>query len=183
LEFLAENLDTINKIILLITSLCFLTGIIWAFFSFKYKFDTDLRNLYIKNCEKVLSGLRQIGRDAYISNETLSLFASARQEAEIYLHREIFNFVDDLYSKSIKLNYYNRKLEKLDVGEERSKICAKEAEILDYFTDKLRDIRSFYRKFLINEINFYDKYIPTFKKFSLLLVKKINAFLILDIFK
>lgn len=60
-------------------------------------------------------------------------------------------FIEGIRKDIVDLLYIRKKLEALDVGEERNKFCDKEAEILIEVSEKRREVRKIYRKYLINE--------------------------------
>ncbi len=138
-----ENIEVINKVVTLITSICFLIGVILAYFSFKYKLDAETRNLYVKNSEKILNVLKQICANGKASNESLSLLRDAKREAEIYLHKEVYEYIDNLSNKVHNLRLCSLKLERLPVGDKRNQVLDKEAELLSLFGEKLMNVGHF----------------------------------------
>jgi len=156
---LNEGLEIANKIISLITSICFFLGIIWASSSFKYKLDTETRTLYVKNCEKVFNALQKVCSSTTACDKAIELLREAKYEAEIYLDKEIFKFIEELFQKIVHLQYLNT-----ENPTNYPKGPQERKELLMDLSDKLRETKNFYRKFIVKE-SFLQEYIPTYTKF------------------
>lgn len=63
----------------------------------------------------------------------------------------------------------------LEVGEERSQKCKEIGELQIYLNNSRKATRKFYRKYMINELTFTDRYCPTFIKWKQQLMKAMDT--------
>lgn len=178
------KLEDAKTIIEIITGICFLLGTIFVFFSFKYKHDKETRNLYIKNCERVIKGLGLMKTSINLS-DAIGLFRESAIEAKLYFPKDLATFLDNLWNKACDLeDLYSISYSNLYSLEEKIKTTPKINELKLYFYYvKFPEIINLYRRFLVKEFTFYDKYLPTFKSWLLSFLKKTDAILAFDIIK
>lgn len=157
-------LEVADKIASILSSITLIIGSISLAISFKYKHDAETRNLYINNYKKVETVLKQIVGDGNCKNDELILLREAKNEAALYLPNQIFEYIDDLYIKTVDLIECDVRLRALQEGQERDRIYEKESELLRYFGEKIKDCHNVYRTQIVSEINFWEKYFPTFTR-------------------
>lgn len=144
-------IDYIDKIASILSSLTIIIGSIILASSFRYKFDSEIRNLYIKNCETVREALSKITANGTASNDDYLKINSALLDAEIYLHKSIVVFLKELKEKIVILQMNEKLLETLPPGEERNEKTQKVTDTLIYIGEKVKILKNIYRKYIISE--------------------------------
>ena len=144
-------IEVLDKIASILSSLTIIIGSLVVAYSFRYKFDSEVRNLYIKNCEKICEALDKVATTGEVSNEAYNQITLAFLDSQIYLHNDIIEFTEDIRKKVINLQCKQMQLENLDVGAERNQKCDEEAKLKVDLDNKRKEARKIYRKYIVNE--------------------------------
>lgn len=137
-----NNLDTL---ITALMNLSIIGSAVWLFFSFKYKFDENIRNLYIEHSKKVYSILKNLSSRFSLDLEHEKLLKEALIEAETYLHNDIVNYVEEIRQVSISLKLEDQNLSKTN-DDKKFLTQTENVEILFNKHSKI------YRKFILTEV-------------------------------
>lgn len=142
LEKILENID---KIAATLASLTVIIGSIWVAFSFKYKHNADVRNLYLKNFEKVWEVAREFYGPRRTTPNILNKITSAFVEAQIYLPKNIIDFIEDIRIKLVEVMTLEEELqEKFEYNNNANKIR-------DDINNKMKNVKNLYRKHIIDD--------------------------------
>lgn len=145
------DINFADKMASILSSLTIIIGTIAVALTFRYKFDSEIRNLYIKNCEKICDALDELTRTGNVTNEMYNQILLAFLDAQIYLHKDIVDFTDDIRKKIIDLQTKQMESENLKVGEKRSQNYKESCDIKIYLDNKRKEARKFYRKHIVSE--------------------------------
>lgn len=85
--------QNIKLFIDIITSLFIFIGAIFAYLTFKYKFDSSIRDLYIENIKAVYSILENIIENREINITQIDKIQELELYSKIYLHSDISHFI------------------------------------------------------------------------------------------
>lgn len=143
-----ENIKTILEAIC-----CFgviLTAIV-ALPVFKYKVGAEERKLYLENANKVREVLGYVFQSGRIDDSNLAKLGVALQEASLYLNKDIVEFIDEIHKSLIRLFVIQLKLDKLEVGDERTKLCDEMEKILNSMDNYSKESIAIYRKHIVHE--------------------------------
>ena len=157
--------QNIKLLIDVITSLCIFIGAIFAYLTFKYKFDSSIRDLYIENSKSVYSILENIIEQQEINIKQVDKMQELELYSKIYLHSDISHFINIIHGQLTTMWGITLKIESIGSCEdinskvnveklkekseyEQQKQQSKE-ELIKY-KNNLPDI---YRKHIISEVN------------------------------
>ena len=148
-----------------------LGGIIWGCLFFKHKTDESIRNLYIENIkqlDKIFSKFFSLGK---LDEETRRLIFEVCENASLYLHKDIVNYISKIKDLIFEHELLNCQLRDDISGEKRNKICDREYYIMLELFDLADKSIGLYRKQIL-----YDGFIPQiedkYKEFRKKLEKK-----------
>lgn len=133
----------------LLSSIFFLIAAIIGMSAFKYKYDSNTRDLYIENSKKIREVLGYIISYGKINPEMYNQARIAFQEASLYLHSDIIAFTEKVLDLIIELEKYGSQLEDLKVGEKRSKIVHLEAKVKEQLWNLNKEALNIYRKHIV----------------------------------
>jgi hypothetical protein len=114
----------------------------------KFKLDLFEKRFSVYKGTQVF--LSQILRDAKFELEHLFKFRAETQDAVFLFDDDIINFLKEIDSKALEFWSSHKSLEGVPCGEERTKLCQKESELLSWLTKqlpKLKEVFSPYLKF------------------------------------
>lgn len=94
LQFFLRNL---KFIIDFITSIVICCSAIIAFITFQYKYDSSVRDLYVKSCTDVYSLLDNIIENRTVTGQQLNKLQESEIYAQLYLHEDIVKFIKHLH--------------------------------------------------------------------------------------
>ena len=147
-------MELVENFKLILETLSLLGGIfavLYALPFFKYKIGTEERKLYLDNANKVREVLGFVYQNARIDDVNIAKLGIALNEASLYLNRDIVVFIDEIHKDLIRLFVIQLKLEKLEVGEERTKLCKEMDNILVGLGDCASKSIAIYRKHIVHE--------------------------------
>ena len=98
----------------LVTSICFLIGTIWAGIKaitlFKYRYDADVRGMYINSCYKIRQIMGEIISQGKASKNHLDNIKNLLQDALVFLHKDVAIFIKDVYNTTLDIIEYEYSL-------------------------------------------------------------------------
>jgi|LGOV01.1.fsa_nt_gb cytochrome oxidase assembly protein ShyY1 len=94
------------------------------------------------------SYLSEILRDAKISDKSMWAFNETHQMARFLFGKEIQDYLIEIRSRSIKMNFLQKKFSALPVGDKRSALVSEEHLELVWLTDQLNVIFDIFEPFL-----------------------------------
>ena len=146
-----NNIENIKNILEIF---CLLGGILAALYAlpfFKYKIGAEERKLYLDNALKVREVLGFVYQNARIDDINIAKLGVVLNEASLYLNSDIVVFIDEIHKDLIRLFVIQLELEKLEVGEERTKLCNEMENILVRLGDCANKSITIYRKHIVHE--------------------------------
>jgi len=140
----------------LFTSLTILIGAFVAFIAYqqcrlsaeKFKLDLFEKRFSVYKGTQVF--LSYILKEAKFELEQLFQFRADTQDAVFLFDEDITDYLKEIDSKALELWSLQKTLEGVSRGEERTRLCQKETELLTWLTDqlpKLKEVFSPYLKF------------------------------------
>ena len=169
------SINEIKDIISIITNLGMLILGCTAFFSFRYRFDNNIRDLYYKHYLKLKTALESIQREKYISCNSEHLIDDAYNEATLYLEDSVRKIATDIwcYKQDYLYNTYiinNTESKKDEKEQARNQI----RDINEKFSLLLDNLSFVYRKHFVVDHKIYQSYSPTFYNLYFLLFKSLT---------
>lgn len=122
-----------------------------GFLFFEYRHNADVRNLYIEHAKKIDQIFTLHYSHSIMPEEMRRLIFEVSKEAVLYLHKDIVYFVEELQSLLFDLDTTYYKLDSLNVGEERTKICNVQYELKMKIHDMQKEYLKIYRKHILND--------------------------------
>ena len=147
-------MESVENIKTILETICCLGVILTAIFAlpvFKYKMGAEERKLYLENANKVREVLGFVFQSGRIDDSNLAKLGVALQEASLYLNKDIVEFIDEIHKSLIRLFVIQLKLDKLEVGNERTKLCNEMEKILNSMDNYSKESISIYRKHIVQE--------------------------------
>lgn len=145
--------------------LCYLGVVVAAIFAlpvFKYKVGAEERKLYLENANKVREVLGFVYQTGRIDDTNLAKLGVALQEASLYLNKDIVEFIDNIHTSLTRLFVIQLKLDKLEVGDERNKLCSEMETILVNIGNCANEAITIYRRHIVHEP--IDKFMDVVKR-------------------
>ncbi len=128
-------------------------------FSFKYKHDEHVRNLYIENAKKLDLIFKDIFKHANIDDKYFNLLQEIQKEAMLYLHKDIVQYIEKLRDLIVALHVLKEKMSNLNIDkDERNRLIKLHAEKLKEISNLYKDFYKIYRKQIINDGIDWNKY-------------------------
>lgn len=121
-----------------------------SFKLFKYKVDSEDRKLYLENCLAVRKVLGKIHERGVADINDVNTLNIAYQNALLYLDKEILDFVKKVSDLVIALHVINVSPE-LPVGDEKTKLAKKMANILKELDEYNTKSFEIYRRHIVSE--------------------------------
>jgi len=119
----------------------------------KYYLDKESRkeSLYDKRYpiyEKTMGFITSIVRNGGVYTEEVFKFVRETKEREMLFGEDIHTFVTKLEKKALHLSGVTLKLEKLNVGEERTRLVDKERKMVEWFESQLKVAQELFGKYI-----------------------------------
>src|SRR5574344_1656807 len=163
------QIELIKSIIDLCSSIFVSLGVIIATFKgisfFKYKNDESIRKLYIENAKKISTVLSFHISYAKLDNEREKLLFDAFEEASLYLHKEIVEYIDTIKNLIIDIECLGYEFNNLPGGKERSKLSNKQFILKKKLGELSKQRLEIYRKYIMQDGLDLKKYIDNFKDY------------------
>ncbi len=97
-----NRIELAKSIIDLISSIFILGGIIWAAYKavalFNYKYDAEIRNMYIQNCKNVRKIMGKVMTTGIVDESDCEEIKRNLQDAMLFLHEDVVNFTFQVYN-------------------------------------------------------------------------------------
>lgn len=156
-------MELAKSIIDLISSGLVLGGIIWGAWKaatfFNYKYDSDIRNLYIENCKKIRSIMGKVISCREADNNDIYQIQTLLQDALIFLHKDIVNYLKNVCDAMISLNCYKIDLEAFyGTDAERKEYFSKHTDAFNRLVDLNKMSFLVYRKHIVKDGLGFDKF-------------------------
>lgn len=148
-NFISEN--KINVFIDVIMHITIIFGTLWAIFAFKYKYDANVRALYIENSRKMENLFAEFFQTGNVTPETQNIVFEAYREATLYLHKDIVKIISDIKECIIKMDVLKMRLEPTIDDNERKRICDELYELDLKMSDYSAKLTKSYRKHILND--------------------------------
>lgn len=156
-------MELAKSIIELISSGLILVGIIWgsikakAFFSYKY--DAETRNMYIESCKQIRNIMGIIINEREATDNDINQVQVLLQDALIFLHEDIANYLHDVCKAMIDLNCYKIDLEAFYGTEnERKEYMERHTQAYNKIISLNKQSFLVYRKHIVNDGLGFDKF-------------------------
>lgn len=95
-------MEMTKSIIDLLSSFCVLGGVLLAAYKaialFNYKYDAEIRNMYIENCRNVRNIMGKIMITGVIDESDCEEIKRNLQDAMLFLHEDVVKFVSQVYN-------------------------------------------------------------------------------------
>lgn len=75
----------------LASSIVFFIATIIGYFAFKYRYDANVRDLYIENCKNLQKILKNFTGSNHVNIELIQEASNVLSESKLYLHSDIIN--------------------------------------------------------------------------------------------
>ena len=112
----------------------------------KFKFDMfNKRYGVYKNTQVFLT---KIIRDAKIEMEDIFEFRAGTQDSVFFFKKDIPNYLKNIDNKALELWEIHKSLDGVPKGEERSKMCRKQTDLLNWLLKKLPELKDRFAPYL-----------------------------------
>ena len=149
-------MELAKSIIELISSGLVLVGIIWgtwkakAFFSYKY--DAEIRSMYIKNCNNVREIMGRIISRGEAKESDIKAIRQPLQDAYLFLHQDIIKFLQKVYKVTVDMWENSLTLETFNEPTQTQK---QQIELHDKLMLEMKSLNKqsykLYRKHIVND--------------------------------
>lgn len=167
------DIEFTKTIIELISSIFILIAAIIGKIAFKYKYDANVRDLYIENCKKIKEVLL-FASSGNITAEIITQIREVKNDAEIYLHKDIIDFVNQVFDSICNKKCYEDKLTGILDEEKRVKIIELSSQESLQISNLLRKTAEVYRKHIVQS---------PIEKLKIWWLEEINSSFILSLFR
>lgn len=121
-------------------------------FSFKYKHDEHVRNLYIESAKKLDLVFKEISRHANIDDEHFNMLIEVQSEAMLYLHKDIVQYIEKLRHLVVDLQVLKMQIDATEIKtDKRSELVEQHGEKLKAIFALYDDFYKIYRKQILND--------------------------------
>lgn len=156
-------MELAKSIIDLISSGLVLGGIMWGAWKavtfFNYKYDSDIRNLYIENCKKIRSIMGKVISTREADDNDIKLAQTLLQDALIFLHEDIVDYLKNVCNAIIDLNCYKIDLEIFYGTEmERKEYFSRNTNAFNRLVNFNKQSFLVYRKHIVKDGLRFDKF-------------------------
>ena len=128
-------------------------------FSFKYKHDEHVINLYIENAKKLDLIFKDIFKHANIDDKYFNLLQEIQKEAMLYLHKDIVQYIEKLRDLIVALHVLKEKMSNRNIDkDEENRLIKLHAEKLKEISNLYKDFYKIYRKQILNDGIDWTKY-------------------------
>lgn len=128
-------------------------------FSFKYKHDEHVRNLYIESAKKLDLVFKEISRHANIDDEHFNMLIEVQSEAMLYLHKDIVQYIEKLRHLVVDLQVLKMQIDATEIKtDKRSELVEQHGEKLKAIFALYDDFYKIYRKQILNDGIDWNKY-------------------------
>ena len=157
------KMELAKSIIDLVSSGLILGGIIWGAFKakafFSYKYDTEIRNMYIGNCKQARDVMGKVITTREVTNDDFHNIQTLLQDALIFLHKDIANYLKKVCDSMIDLNYYKIDLKSFyGTNTERKEYLSKHTDAFNRLVDLNKQSFLIYRKHIVNDGLGFDEF-------------------------
>lgn len=157
------DLSSIKDIISIITNVFVIAFGLVAFFSFKYRFDENIRNLYYKNYLKFKEALTKFNGEEKITPEIEKLIDEAYEEARLYLSPKVCQIGSDIWCNKQNYLFSEWVLENKDSSAKMKKLAKKQLKNIPFdFSHQLDNLSFAYRENFVKDTSSLKGYFPSF---------------------
>jgi hypothetical protein len=112
----------------------------------------ELNKKRLKIYREIVRLLSVISRDGDISRDELLAFRSKTHESGFLFGKDVAEYVEEIYSRSLKLRSSNALLKEqnLPVGEERDKVTVENSKQMIWLADQLPRLKQTFERYLTN---------------------------------
>ena len=116
----------------------------------KLQFKRELYDRRLAVYFSLLEYLSQVFREANVDINASIGFLRKTREAYFLFGKEVADYLNVVYNKSVELHGYNKRLHHADlpVGEERNRLAQEESELLKWLNHQMTDSREIFEKHL-----------------------------------
>lgn len=126
---------------------------------FNYKYDSDIRNLYVENCKKIRAIMGKIISTGEVENRDVYSAQALLQDALIFLHEDVANYLKEVCDAIVILISYKVALVTHNIPEEkRQEYIGKSTDTLDKISDLNKQSFLIYRKHIVKDGLGFDKF-------------------------
>ena len=148
-------MELAKSIIELISSICVLGGVIWMAYKavalFHYKYDAEIRNMYIENCRNVRNIMGKVMTTGEIDEFDCEGIKINLQDAMLFLHEDVVKFVSQVYNIITSLKDNKISLEDTFEGPDRKIRIEKREVARNTLVDLNRKSLLIYRKHIVKD--------------------------------
>ena len=126
---------------------------------FNYKYDSDIRNLYIENCKKIRAIMGKIISAGEAENSDIYSAQVLLQDALIFLHKDVANYLKEVCDAIVVLTCYKVDLATHNLPEDkRQEYIDKNEDALNKILDLNKQSFLIYRKHIVKDGLGFDKF-------------------------
>ena len=160
------NDNKINVFIDTIMHITIIIGALWAMFAFKYKYDANVRALYIENSRKMENLFAEFFQTGNVTPETQNIVFEAYREAALYLHKDIVKIISEIKECIIRMDVLKMQLKPNVDDNERKRMCEELYELDLKMSDYSAKLTKSYRKHILNDGMNLEELKEKFESFS-----------------
>ena len=114
----------------------------------KSRLKHELYDRRFKIYKAVQIHLSHVLTHAKIDDEKIAALGNAMQDARFLMNEKIYEYIHEIYIKSIKMRSKQEQYKGIPVGDKRSKLVEEEHENLEWLTDQLPKLHIVFGLFL-----------------------------------